>query len=68
MTTELVEQFKEINRDLDRCSQLALKQPLPNKHLVYMTDARFTAAGYAILTEDDPNQKYTLLSRSPMLQ
>ena len=22
-----------------------------------MTDARFTAAGYAILIEDDPNQK-----------
>ena len=59
VTKELVEQFNEINRDLDRCSQLAVKQPLPNEQLVLMTDARFTAAGYAILTEDDPNQKYT---------
>ena len=24
-----------------------------------MTDASFQAAGYAVLTEDDPNQKYT---------
>ena len=59
VTTELIQQFNEINRDLDKCSQLALKQPLPNKQLVLMTDASFTAAGYAILTEDDPNQKYS---------
>ena len=64
VTQELVEQFNEINRDLDRCSQLALKQPLPNKQLVLMTDASFTAAGYAILTEDDPNQKYTSVKKS----
>ena len=64
VTTELVEQFNEINRDLDRCSQLALKQPLPNKQLVLMTDASFTAAGYAILTEDDSNQKFTSVKKS----
>ena len=64
MTTELVEQFNEINRDLDRCNQIALKQPLPNKQLVLMTYASFTAAGYAILTEDDPNQKYTSVKKS----
>ena len=61
---ELVKQFKEINRDLDSCSQLALKQPLPNQHLVLMTDASFTAFGYAILTEDDRNQKYTSVKKS----
>ena len=32
--------------------------------LVLMTDASFTAAGYAILTEDDLNQKYTPLKKS----
>ena len=62
--TELVQQFNEITRDLDKCSQLALKQPLPNKQLVLMTDASFTAAGYAILTEDDPNQKYSSVRKS----
>ena len=29
-----------------------------------MTDASFTAAGYAILTEDDPNQKFTSVKKS----
>ena len=64
VTTELIQQFNEINRELDKCSQLALKQPLPNKQLVLMTDASFTAAGYAILTEDDPNQKYSSVKKS----
>ena len=64
MTPELMEQFNEINRDLDRCSQLALRQPLPNRQLVLMTDASFTAAGFAILTEDDPNQKFTSVKKS----
>ena len=64
VTTELIEQFNEINRDLDRCTQLALRQPLPNRQLVLMTDASFKAAGYAILTEDDPNQKFTSVKKS----
>ena len=51
--------FREINEALDRCCQLALRQPLPGKQLVLMTDASFQAAGYAVLIEDDPNQKYT---------
>ena len=29
-----------------------------------MTGASFTAAGYAILTEDDPNQKYASVKKS----
>ena len=29
------------------------------KRLALMTDASFQAAGYAVLIEDDPNQKYT---------
>ena len=64
VTSELIEQFNEINRDLDRCSQLALRQPLPNRQLVLVTDASFTAAGYAILIEDDPNQKFTSVKKS----
>ena len=44
---------------MDRCCQLALRQPLPDKQLVLTTDASFQAAGYAVLIEDDPNQKYT---------
>ena len=54
-----MKEFREINEASDRCCQLALRQPLPGKQLVLMTDASFQAAGYAVLIEDDPNQKYT---------
>ena len=54
-----MKEFRELNEALDRCCQLALRQPLPGKQLVLMTDASFQAAGYAVLIEDDPNQKYT---------
>ena len=30
------------------------------KKTVLMTDPSFTTAGYAVLTEDDPNQKHTV--------
>ena len=58
VTTELVHQLNEINHDLD------LEQSLPNKQLVLMSDASSTAAGYAILTDDDPNQTYTSVKNS----
>ena len=59
LTPDIMKEFREINEALDRCCQLALRQPLPGKQLVLMTDASFRAAGYAVLIEDDPNQKYT---------
>ena len=52
-----MEELREINETLDRCCQLALCQPLPGKQLVFVTDAGFQAAGYAVLIEDDPNRK-----------
>ena len=59
ITPDIMKDFREINEALDRCCQLALRQPLPGKQLVLMTDASFQATGYAVLIEDDPNQKYT---------
>ena len=59
ITPDIMKEFREINEALDRCCQLALLQPLPGKKLVLMTDARFQAAGYAVLMEDYPNQNYT---------
>ena len=59
ITPDIMKEFREINEALDRCCQLALRQPLPGKQLVLMTDASFQAAGYAVLIEDDPNQKFT---------
>ena len=59
ITADIMKEFRERNETLDRCCQLALRQPLPGKQLVLMTGASFQAAGYAVLVEDDPNQKYT---------
>ena len=59
ITPDIMKEFREINEALDRGCQLALRQPLPGKKLVLVTDASFQAAGYAVLIEDDPNQKYT---------
>ena len=59
VTPDLLGKFTEINKALDRCCELALKQPLPNKQIALMTDASFSAAGYAVLIEDDPLEKYT---------
>ena len=59
ITPDIIKEFGEINEAVDRCFQLALRQPLPGKELVLMTDASFQAAGYAVLIEENPNQKYT---------
>ena len=59
ITPDIMKEFREKNKALHRCCQLALRQPLPGKQLVLMTDAIFQAARNAVLIEDDPNQKYT---------
>ena len=59
VTPDLLEQFTEINKFLDRCCELALKQSLPNKQIALMTDASVSAAGYAVLIEDDTMEKHS---------
>ena len=54
ITSDIMKEIREINEALDRCCQLAKRQPLPAKQLILMTDASFQGAGYAMLTEDDP--------------
>ena len=61
---ELVQQVEEINKTLDKCCDLALQQPIPNKQIALMTDASFGAAGYSVLVEDDPNQRFTSIGKS----
>ena len=53
----VLDTFNELNEQLEKSCSLALKQPIKNKQLILMTDASFAAAGYAIMIEDDPNQK-----------
>ena len=59
VSKELAQQFEELKKALDKFCDLALQQPLPSKQIALMTDSSFAAAGYAILIEDDPNQKST---------
>ena len=57
ITSELKETFNSVNKALSDACQLALKQPIPGKQLVLMTDASFRSAGYALMIEDNPDQK-----------
>ena len=57
ITSELNETFDSVNKALSDACELALKQPIPGKQLVLMTDASFTSAGYALMIEDNPDQK-----------
>ena len=57
ITSELKETFGSVNKAFSNACQLALKQPIPGKQLVLMTDVSFRCAGYALLIEDNPDQK-----------
>ena len=56
-TSELKETFDSVNKVLSDACELALKQPIPGNQLVLMTDASFRSAGYALMIEDNPDQK-----------
>ena len=57
ITSELKEKFDSVNKALSDACELALKQPIPGNQLVLMTDASFRSAGYALMIEDNPDQK-----------
>ena len=57
ITSELKETFDSVNKALSDACELALKQPIPGKQLVLMTDASFRSAGYALMIEDNLDQK-----------
>ena len=49
ITSELKETFDSVNKALSDACELALKQPIPGKQLVLMTDASFRSAGCALM-------------------
>ena len=59
-TSQLKQTFDSVNKALSDACQLALKQPIPGKHLVLRTDASFRCAGYALMIEDNPDQKFPI--------
>ena len=57
ITSEFKEIFDSVNKALSDACELALKQPIPGKQLILMADASFRSAGYALMIEDNTNQK-----------
>ena len=57
ITSELKETFHSVNKALSDSCELALEQPITGKQLVLLTDASFRSAGYALMIEDNPDQK-----------
>ena len=57
ITLELKETFDSVNKALSDACELALKQPIPGKQLVLLTDASFRRAGYALMIEENSDQK-----------
>ena len=49
---------------VDKCYQPALREPLLDKHLIIRTEVVFQAAGYVVLTKDDPNQIFISTSET----
>ena len=56
ITSELKETFDSVHKALSDACQLALKQPIPGKQLVLMTDASLRSVGYAVMIEDNTDQ------------
>ena len=56
--------FENINKALDNACGLWLKQPLPNKQYVLMTDANFKNAGYALMIEENADEKLTSVKKT----
>ena len=57
ITSESKETCDSVNKALSDACELPLKQPTPEKQIVLMTDASFRSAGYALMIEDNPDQK-----------
>ena len=57
ITSEVNKTYDSVSNALNEACQLATKQPFPGKQLVLMTDASFRSAGYALMIENNPDQK-----------
>ena len=55
--SELKEIFDSVNKALSDACELARKQAIPVKQLILMTDAGFRNADYALMIQNNPDQK-----------
>ena len=56
ISEDVVDNFKSINVLVEACG-LALRQPLPGKQYVLMTDASFRSSGYALMMEEENDER-----------
>ena len=64
ITNEVMDSFTSINKSLNNACGLWLKQPIPNRHYVLMTDANFKNAGYALMIEENPEEKISSVRKT----
>ena len=64
ITNEIMNSFTNINKSLDNACGLWLKQPMPNRQYVIMTDANFKNAGYALMIEENPEEKISSVRKT----
>ena len=64
ITKEIMDSFTSINKSLDNACGLRLKQPMPNRQYVLMTDANFKKAGYALMIEENAEEKITSVRKT----
>ena len=57
--SELKATFDSVNKTLSDACELTLRQPIPGKQLVWMTNASFRSAGYALMIKTIPIKKYS---------
>ena len=55
---EIMNSFTSFNKSLDNGCGLWLKQPMPNRQYVLMTDVNFKNAGYALTIEENAEEKF----------
>ena len=55
--SELKQTLYSVNKEQNDACQLVLKQHIPGKQLIVMTDAGFRSVGFALMVEYNPNQK-----------
>ena len=64
ITNEIMNSFISINNSLDNACGLWLKEPMPNRQYVLMTDANFKNAGYALMIEENPEEKISSVRKT----
>ena len=53
----MTETFDSVNKALSDACELALKHNFPGKQPVFVTDASYRRAGYALMIEDIPDKR-----------